>query len=226
MNILIIEAHPIFCAGLVQILNTLNVRLTITEARTLDDFKRDQTAPGDLDLVLADLPLSGPNPMHRLDTLVNAFDGIPVVVISEAESRKCALEAINLGAQGFIPKSAQKDEFVQCLRLVIDGSVYLSKLCLREAPSVVDSTDPNTRGASELEGFANLTKRQQETLLLLATGSSNHEIAHELGISEKTVRFYITAILKVLNVRNRTQAALLVGRTIRNNPHKVTLCAS
>jgi DNA-binding NarL/FixJ family response regulator len=57
--------------------------------------------------------------------------------------------------------------------------------------------------------FAQLTRRQKQVLTLLAQGKSNIEIAKDLGVSDKTVRFYISAILKALNVKNRTQAALL-----------------
>ena len=64
------------------------------------------------------------------------------------------------------------------------------------------------------EQLASLTKRQRQVLELLAQGKPNVEIAKELGVSEKTVRFYISAILKSLKVNNRTQAALIAAGVI------------
>ena len=139
-----------------------------------------------------------------------ALPNVPVVIFSTIETRDHALKAISLGAQGFISKSANRVEIVQGLRVVLDGSVYLSKRTLKGPPS----PEPADSDFSHVEGLAALTNRQREALALLAQGKANKEIAEELGISQKTVRFYISAILKALKVRNRTKAALIASRVM------------
>ncbi|NQU69432.1 MAG: response regulator transcription factor, partial [Rhodospirillales bacterium] len=68
------------------------------------------------------------------------------------------------------------------------------------------------------ELLAGLTNRQRQVLALLAEGKSNIEIAADLSVSDKTIRFYISAILKTLKVRNRTQAALIAARAMEIFP--------
>ena len=216
MNVLILDNHPIFRAGLVQILNSLDMRLSIREARAFDEFTQHQAELSDLDLVLADLAIFEPEPMQRVSTIVDSVENIPVVMVSEVESREYALEAINLGAQGFIPKSAQEDEFAECLRLVLDGLIYLSKRCLRNEPSPVKPAGLNDRHLADIEGADDLTNRQRDTLALLAKGGTTLEIGEALGISEKTVRVHISSILKALKTRNRTEAALIANRAMGN----------
>ncbi len=218
MNVLIVDAHPIFRAGLKQLLDTLDVRSSTLEARDPDEVERRLAVLPELDLVLADLPISERKPMLRVSTIINSLPNVPVIIISAIESREYALEAINLGAQGFIPKSATRDEMVQGLRLVLDGSVYLSKRIWAHEPTAPQLPEPIDCIPSHVEEIAELTNRQRETLALLVQGTTNKEIAEKLGISHKTVRYYVSGILKALKVRNRTQAALIANRAMRDTP--------
>ena len=216
MNILIVDAHPIFRAGLVRLVNELNVRATIFEARDPDEVKQRLAGIPNLDLVLADIPESEVEPAHRISTVTSYLPDVPVVMISAIESRECAMETIDMGAQGFIPKSASPDEFVQGLRSVLDGSVYLPKRIWAEKPTAPQLPTIADFRHSDIEGIASLTERERTVLELLPRGASNQEIAEELGISDKTVRFYMTRILKGLEVSNRTQAALIAQRAMRH----------
>jgi DNA-binding NarL/FixJ family response regulator len=226
MNILIIDRHPVFRAGLIDVLGSLEARPNVYQVRALDELERSGTAPIKLELVLADLPISEPDPMRRVETLVTTFEDVPVIIVSEVEYRQYALEAINLGAQGFIPKSAPQMEFGKCFSLVLDGSIYLSKLCLKNDLPPVRMAGSDHRELSEFEGYSDLTNRQRETLALLAKGGTNNDIGEALGISDKTVRFHISAILKALNARNRTEAALIANRALHNSQIEPFACAS
>jgi DNA-binding NarL/FixJ family response regulator len=226
MNILIIDAHPLFRAGLTEVLELLEVGPTVHEARSLDEFEQQGTGSLNLDLVLADLPSSEPEPIRRVGALVTAFGNVPVVITSEVEHRQCVLDAISSGAQGFIPKSAPHDEFAKGVRLVLDGSIYLSKRCLKNDPPPVKTVSLGHRGLSEIDGYGDLTNRQRETLALLAKGGTNNEIGEALGISDKTVRFHVSAILRVLRVRSRTEAALIASRALHNSQIELLACAS
>ena len=127
MNVPIIDAHPLFRAGLKQLLYAVDGNSIAYEARDPDEIEQCLAVLPKLDLVLADLPIFDREPMLGLRTIINSLPDVPMIIISTIETREYALEAINIGAQGFIPKSASRDEIVKGLRLVLDGSVYLSK---------------------------------------------------------------------------------------------------
>ena len=214
MNVLIIDAHPVFRAGLKQILSTLVNGPTIFEACDIDEVERPLGQLPEFDLVLADISIFERDPMLCVRTIIGSLPNVPVIIISAIESREHALEAINLGAQGFIPKTASRDEIVQGLRHVLQGSVHLSKRIWASKPTTARVPEQNDRKLFHIEGTVGLTVRQQQTLALLTQGITNKEIAEELGISDKTVRSYVSAIFKKLNVVNRTQAALIANRAM------------
>ncbi len=205
MNILIADDHPIFRSSLKHVLRALNGEVEVTEAGS---FKEASIAlgKGRFDLVLLDLLMPDMPPVDGLQLIVKAAPDVPVVVVSAIENRRDAVQAIDIGAMGYIPKTATQDEFVRMLKLVLDGGMVLPR-GLQDSPRKAAAP---TAGRLPSKGqFAQLTRRQRQVLTLLAQGKSNIEIAKDLGVSDKTVRFYISAILKALNVKNRTQAALL-----------------
>lgn len=127
---------------------------------------------------------------------INANNGkVPVVILSAMEDQAMVSRAMELGARGFIPKSASGDVMLNSLRLVLSGGVCLPQ-----------GYGDGARGDAQ-SSMPNLTNRQLEVLRLMAQGSSNKEIARELGISENTVRVHISAIISALDATNRTEAA-------------------
>ncbi len=214
MKVLIADDHPIFRTSLRQVLTNIATDVDVVEAGDFDEAIEIVTKRKDLDLVLVDLMMPGKEPIEGLQAVVRAVPEVPVVVVSAIENRRDAVQTINLGAMGYIPKTADHAEFVKMLKVVLDGG-----LCLPRNMST--STPPRSpRPAVEYERLATnellsgLTRRQLQVLALLAQGKSNVEIAEDLGVSDKTIRFYISAILKTLKVRNRTQAALIAARAI------------
>jgi DNA-binding NarL/FixJ family response regulator len=207
MNILIADDHPIFRSSLRHVLSVLNDAADVTEAGS---FKEAATAldRAKFDLVLLDLLMPDMPPVDGLQMIVKAAPDAPVVVVSAIENRRDAVQAIDIGAMGYIPKTATQDEFIRLLKLVLDGGMVLPK-GLTDGPGKAGNSGTAAPRLPAKGQFAQLTRRQRQVLTLLAQGKSNIEIANDLGVSDKTVRFYISAILKTLNVKNRTQAALL-----------------
>jgi DNA-binding NarL/FixJ family response regulator len=207
MNILIADDHPIFRSSLRHVLSVMNDAVDVTEAGS---FKEAATAldRAKFDLVLLDLLMPDMPPIDGLQLIVRAAPDAPVVVVSAIDSRRDAVQAIDIGAMGYIPKTATQDEFIRLLKLVLDGGMVLPK-GLTDGPRNAGSAGSAAPRLPAKGQFAQLTRRQRQVLTLLAQGKSNIEIAKDLGVSDKTVRFYISAILKTLNVKNRTQAALL-----------------
>jgi DNA-binding NarL/FixJ family response regulator len=99
---------------------------------------------------------------------------------------------------GYVPKSAGAQTLLAALRLVLAGEIYVPRLVLDAAPAEEPGRTAGTPG---------LTPRQVDVLRLLAQGCSNKQIARGLGLAEKSVKAHVTAILRILQVENRTQAA-------------------
>jgi DNA-binding NarL/FixJ family response regulator len=213
MKVLVADDHSVFRTGLVQVLRVLRRDVDVVEATDFDEAVTIVSGPGEFDLVLVDLLMPGMEPFEGLKALTELLPDVPVVVVSAVENRQDTLRAIDLGAMGYIPKTASSDEFLRLLNLVLEGEIVLPRNVMdrRESASPIAGSRENSAYNEQL---ATLTKRQRQVLDLLAQGKPNVEIARELGVSEKTVRFYISAILKSLKVNNRTQAALIAAGVI------------
>lgn len=195
MKILLADDHKLVRAGLVLVLKQMDDSAQLLEAGTGREAVAMAEDNPDLDLVLMDLDLPEGSGLEAL-TAINASNAsLPVVILSAMEDQAMVSRAMELGARGFIPKSASGEVMLNSLRLVLSGGICLP-------PGYGDTG----RGAGGAE-LPNLTHRQLEVLRLMAQGNSNKEIARELGISENTVRVHISAIISALDATNRTEAA-------------------
>jgi DNA-binding NarL/FixJ family response regulator len=162
--------------------------------------------------VLLDLTLPGKHGFELLCELRHDFPQLPVVVLSATEDRDTVMRAINDGAMGFIPKTSRTEVLIAALRLVFSGGVYLppSAFSMQSGPMTAESRlpAPATRSPREV----GLTERQAQVLALLVQGKSNKLICRALDLAEGTVKIHVTAILRALNVSNRTEAVVAVSR--------------
>ncbi|MDH5771644.1 MAG: response regulator transcription factor [Rhodospirillaceae bacterium] len=196
MRILIADDHKLFRAGLVLVLKQLGDDLEISEAGTGAEAIEIATTEPTPELILMDLDLPGTNGLEALSAINAVKVDIPIVILSAMEDQITISRAMELGARGYIPKSASGDVMINSLKLVISGGVCMPL-------GFGENGDKNKTDTST----PNLTRRQLEVLRLMATGNSNKEIAHDLGISENTVRVHISAIITALDATNRTEAA-------------------
>lgn len=208
MKILIADDHELFRDGLRHVLGQLGEPLTVIEASDFEEALDAARTEGDLDLVLLDLTMPGGDWTDGLVSLKDALPGKPVIVLSAADDRRHVLQAVNLGASGFIPKSSPSKVMLSALRLVLSGGVYLPPALLEPANQGSDSF---SQAATE-QAIAFLTPRQREVLALLGQGKSNKEIARVLELAEGTVKLHVTAILKALGVNNRTRAVVAASQ--------------
>jgi len=160
----------------------------------------------DLHLILLDLNLPDRDGFVVLSELRTRHVAISVVVLSAFNDRDNVLRALDLGALGFIPKSAPRDVMVNALRLVFAGGVYIPPEALERAEGNQTKPAPPMSPAE-----LGLTERQLEVLALMMQGKSNKIISRRLDVAEPTVKHHVTAILKALKVANRTEAVIAVG---------------
>jgi DNA-binding NarL/FixJ family response regulator len=206
MRALLAAKNPLFRAGLRYVVERKLGASTVDEAGTLDEAL---AAVGErADLLVIDLALPGLDGFSGLRQLRQQVGAVPIVVTGPAAGRRAVLQAIESGAHGFVPDSATVETTVEALKLVLSGNVYVPATVL--APTEVEPADrPAADDARPTDvDLSSLTPRQRQVLDLLVRGHSNREIAAHLGVAQGTVRIHVAAILRALNVRNRTQAAL------------------
>ena len=217
MRVLLAEPQPIFRLGMIfrlgirRLLQGLDAAAEFLESSDLDQTRR-LAKDAVLDLALVDLRLPGIAPPDGLRALLRMLPDTPVIVVSTLESRSQALEMLNLGAMGYIPRSATENEFTHMVGVVLDGGLCLPKSFPDPGDFLIGASAAPDAQADPARRMAELTKRQRDVLGLVAQGKSNMEIATALGLSDKTVRFRVSIILRTLNVHNRTQAALIAAR--------------
>ncbi|WP_460045357.1 response regulator transcription factor ErdR [Pseudomonas sp. S2_H01] len=203
-EILIADDHPLFRSALHQALTLgLGPDARLVEAESIADLEARLTEKSDWDLVLLDLNMPGAYGFSGLVLLRGQYPQVPVVMVSAQEEAAVVVKSKEFGASGFIPKSSSLETIQQAVRTVLDGDVWWP-------PQVNENVSVSPEAKAASEGLASLTPQQFRVLTMVCEGLLNKQIAYELSVSEATIKAHVTAIFRKLNVRTRTQAALLL----------------
>jgi DNA-binding NarL/FixJ family response regulator len=167
------------------------------------------------DVVLMDLRLPGMSGVEAIWQLGLLAPASRVLVLTRSEQNR-VVEAIVAGASGYILKSAPPEAIAAAIRATAAGESVISsqvagKLLQRIRERDIPVTSTSHDAASAIR--AALTVRELEIFTSLASGKSNHEIAHELSLSTNTVHNHIASILAKLHLDNRIQAAVQAVRS-------------
>jgi len=205
MKILIVDDHPLIQEALQHVLAALDPALELIQAQDASEAHAALSREPDTDLILLDLALPDSDGFELLGDLRREWPGMPVLVLSATHDRSTVEHALDLGAMGFIPKTANTRVLLEALRLVLSGGVYLPSESGRASGGIRPRavTRPDQLG---------LTLRQADVLKLLVQGKPNKLIRRDLRLSEGTVKVHVSAILRALNVRNRTQVVIELAR--------------
>lgn len=216
MKVLLIDDHDLFRDGIQLVLANLEADMNILSADSYENALPLMEENQDIALILLDLGLPGLSDIDALKATREQLPSAPVVVISGNHDGAKVQEILNLGAQGYIPKSTSASVMLRSIKLVLSGGIYIPPEILSQLEQKVDNghTSDKTsstgaslkRRAGDRPVNAPLTPRQTEVLKQLIHGYSNKEISKLLNMAESTVRVHIAAILKELNVSNRTRA--------------------
>ena len=148
--------------------------------------------------------MPGNEGLTGLTTLRTPFPGVLVVIVSAEEDPVLIRKAIDLGASGYIPKSTPLAGIAEAVNHVLDGEQWLPEN-INEAIEALE----NQQDKAFADKLAQLTPHQFKVLRMMADGLLNKQIAYELEISESTVKQHASAVLRKLEVINRTQAGVL-----------------
>jgi DNA-binding NarL/FixJ family response regulator len=162
----------------------------------------------DTALLILDLGLPDSQGAASLATIVERHPALSVIVVSASDSARMQRTVKMIGAKGFVSKSAPFPVHVRAFQAVLNGSEWFADLG-------EDADDPELE--RNLAAMNSLTPAQRRVLDAMAGGRLNKQIAHDLQLSEITIKAHVKAILRKLEVSNRTQAILLV-KSILSEP--------
>jgi DNA-binding NarL/FixJ family response regulator len=207
MKFLLIDDHVLIREALRSVLKELRHDATVLEAANCYQGARLAEEHSDLELILLDLNLPDGDGFQLLANLRERYPAVSIIVLSASNDRDDVMRALDLGAVGFIPKSTQRTVMLSALQLVLSGGIYIPPEILARGEPL---RPPRTEGARVSPADLGLTQRQVEVLALMMQGKSNKAICRVLHLSESTVKNHVAAILKALNVTNRTEAVMAV----------------
>ena len=199
IRIVVADDHPVVREGLVAMLGTQTDFEVVGEAGDGSETVRlvDTLKP---DVVLLDLEMPQMDGVAVLEHFRERGSDVRVIVFTVFDTDERILRAVRAGARGYLLKGAPRGELFQAVRVVHAGGSLLQPLVASKLLAHV------RQERHAVPGPEALTQREQEVLHLLAQGLQNKEIAQKLSISERTVKFHVSAMLRKLDAGNRTEA--------------------
>jgi DNA-binding NarL/FixJ family response regulator len=199
IRVLIVDDHPIVREGVTAVLEPERDIIVVGAADSIEEGLR-LAAKLRPDVVLLDLKLPDANGASGVVSFAKQGHGI--VVFTAHDTDEDVFGAIGAGARGYLLKGSAAAEIAEAIRQVYASESYLSP---RIAAKLV-------KGVRQPQGRAGLlSPRERGVLRLVAAGLSNRQIAEALAISERTVKFHVTAIFNKLGAENRAQAVALAA---------------
>ncbi|HMP72169.1 MAG TPA: response regulator transcription factor [Kiritimatiellia bacterium] len=197
-RILVVEDHVVVREGLCALINREPDLTVCGETDTVDTALAliEEQKP---DLVLADLSLRGGSGLDLIKQARTTQPDLHLLVISMQDEEVYAERCLKAGAEGYIMKHTATEEFLDAIRAVLAGDLYVSRKMNIRLLRKFSRNDPATQPGSDLAG---LSDRELEIYQMIGTGMSTQEIARRLGISPKTVSTHRDNIKLKLGLKN------------------------
>jgi DNA-binding NarL/FixJ family response regulator len=203
LRVVVADDHPVFRDGLAMILRERGIEVVAEVADGQEALAA--VAASDPDVVLMDLTMPGMSGIEATRRIAAEHPAVMVLVLTMSEDDDSLFAALRAGARGYLLKEAGADDIARAVVTVARGE---SVLAARVSARVMDAI----RGVRLANGplpFPRLTARERQVLELVARGYQNARVAQHLGLSEKTIRNHISAILAKLPAATRAEAVAL-----------------
>lgn len=204
-QLLLADDHPLFRAALKQTLlasTSIAEPVTCVECETLSEVQQQLEQGLEPDLILLDLHMPGSTGFAGLINLRGCYPEIPVAIVSGDDSYSSVVRAEQLGASGFVSKASSPQDLERAIVQLLAGELWFDKTSAVSDPELDDIADR----------VATLTPHQFRVFSMLCEGLLNKQIGYELDIAEPTVKSHVTAIMRKLGVRKRTEVILLAQK--------------
>lgn len=200
LRCVVVDDHPFFRDGVVAHLRVLPGVAVVAEAASVAEAVANSPPP---DVALLDLGLAETDGAESVEALLRAWPETHVLVLTASERPADLLEAMAVGASGYLVKDLDRAELVQAIGRVASGEVVVTP---RLASYMVDQE--GRRAADEWS----LSPRERDVLNLLATGLSDRQIAQRLSISPHTVQNHLKSVRDKTGRRRRVELAAVAAR--------------
>ncbi len=211
IRVLLVDDQSLVREGLKSLLELQEDISVIAEAENgkvaIEQFKRHQP-----DVVLMDVRMPMMDGVAATQQLKQDNPSVKVLILTTFDDDEFVADAMKAGAKGYLLKDTPSSELAHAIRSIHRGYTHLGPGLFEKALNQRTQVQKQTSD-SDSPIFQALTPREREVLALIAQGKSNKEIAQTLYISERTVKNHVNSILRSLNVRDRTQAAILANQT-------------
>lgn len=221
-RILIADDHGLYRRGLRMALESAMAEVQVIEANCIDAALSQLEDSDCVDAALVDLHMNGLISLSVLKEVRDSYPGTRFVIISASDSRADILDTLDAGLHGFISKAQSDEEIVAAVTDILTGRIYVPPVLARGPIRMAGEGRERIAGErSAIErslDLQKLTPRQRDVLDLIAEGLSNKEIARRLKIAEATTKIHVAALMRALDVRNRTEAAVFVKSWLDAQP--------
>lgn len=150
------------------------------------------------DLCISDLAMPGSAPVDGIARLRSLQPDMPLIILTGSHDDTMMMQLLDMGVDGFVPKSSTGPVIEAAIHLVLAGGRYL--------PPRIMELSGKTAVADQPVELIRLTRQQQRVLSGLVAGLSNKEIALDLGVAPSTVKFHVDSLFERLDARNRVEA--------------------
>ena len=208
-TVLVVDDHDLIRKGVCDLLRKHFDNLELLEAGDLKTAKEVLSRQPGVDLVLLDVNLPDSNSLDGLSELKRISPATSIALISGITDQSFVRAALERGADGYIPKSADVNVIRNAVELLLNGEVFVPKVYFR--PEVTSSPEISPDNAVRSVLTERLTPKQNEILVLVEEGMSNKEIARNLDCSESTVKTHVSAILSTINAPTRAKAVAMLA---------------
>lgn len=230
-RILLVDDHLLYRKALRGALETFISKAEVLEAGNLEVARERFDPDGHLDLVLVDVATPIVATVEVLRSVHECYPKTRFAAMVALATRADIMRCLDAGLYGLISKSQLDNEILNAIKDILANRIYvplsLTQVDSRTVhPSSTKERDTAPPQVSTEARIDKLTRRQREVLPLLARGMSNKEIARALKIAEGTTKIHASSVLRVLGVRNRTEAAVVAGTFFQAADQRISLNAT
>lgn len=203
-TIIIADDHPIYRNAMVQTLTTVLPEINTFEASSIKELDKTLSSLSPDCLLILDLHMPGVVGFEGLAYISQNYPDTSIIMISADDDPYIIALSKRHGAKGFIPKSAKIPLICKAVNAVLNGGYWFPE----DIIVIPEMKEVDTL----IEKVSQLTTRQLEVFNYLATGLLNKQIAFEMNVTEATVKAHLTRIMRLLNVKNRTEVMLIANK--------------
>lgn len=209
IKVALIDDHPIFVAGLKQLLESDGHYEVVAVAQSGEEALKSINF-NEVDVALVDVNMPGRSGIELIKYIKQQREDCRAIMLTVEENEETINQAMKEGAQGYILKQESPEHLLKAVQACMDGEILLSDHVYNRMVDRIRKTAPSEKEQSIL--YSKLTDREIEVTRLIVQGKNNRQIAQELYISESTVKNHISNIMEKLAIKNRIELVAMAVR--------------